>query len=118
MFIILIFVIQQLDGNILQPKLVGLSTGMTSFGVLCAIIIMGGYFGIIGMILGVPAFIVIGEFIRHTVHRRLTRKDLSTSLADYYLPGTIIIGADIAVNRLTAGLFSRSSGFSVKCSWL
>ena len=109
LFIILIFVIQQFDGNILKPKLVGMTTGMTSFGVLCSIIIMGGYFGIVGMMLGVPVFIVIGEFIRQAIRRRLIKKDLSVSLADYYLPGAPIISAEVEAERrgrLTAGLFN------------
>jgi predicted PurR-regulated permease PerM len=110
LFIILIFVIQQFDGNILKPKLVGMTTGMTSFGVLCSIIIMGGYFGIVGMMLGVPVFIVIGEFIRQAIRRRLIKKDLSVSLADYYLPGAPIISAEVEAerrgSRLTAGLFN------------
>ncbi len=109
LFIILIFIIQQFDGNILKPKLVGMSTGMTSFGVLCAIIIMGGYFGIVGFLLGVPVFIVLGEMIRHAIYHRLTKKDLSTSLADYYLPSSPVIGAEDREKRrgrLFAGLFN------------
>jgi predicted PurR-regulated permease PerM len=108
LFIILILVIQQLDGNILQPKLVGMTTGMTSFGVLCAIIIMGGYFGILGMILGVPVFIVLGEMIRQAIHRRLIKKDLSVSLADYYLSGSSVIDTEEEKRRvsLTARLFN------------
>ncbi len=89
-FAILLIIIQQLDGNIVLPKLVGSTTGMTSFGVLCAITIMGGYFGIIGMILGVPVFAVAGEVIRRLVNIGLKNKGMSVSLNDYYNPGVLI----------------------------
>ena len=93
-FIVAILIIQQIDGNIVLPKLVGSSTGMTSFGVLCAITIMGGYFGILGMILGVPVFVVCGELIRQIVNKILQKKNLSVSLADYYAPESLIIPTD------------------------
>ncbi len=93
-FAILLILIQQLDGNIVLPKLVGSSTGMTSFGVLCAITIMGGYFGIAGMILGVPVFAVAGELIRQLVNRGLAKKGMSVSLADYYASGPLLINKE------------------------
>ncbi len=87
LFIILLVLIQQIDGNFVLPKLVGSTTGMSSLGVLCAIMIMGGYFGIGGMVLGVPFFVVIGEIIRKLVNARLEARGMSVSLDDYYAVG-------------------------------
>lgn len=87
LFIILLVLIQQIDGNFVLPKLVGSTTGMSSLGVLCAIMIMGGYFGIGGMVLGVPFFVVIGEVIRKIVNARLEARGMSVSLDDYYAVG-------------------------------
>lgn len=87
LFIILLVLIQQIDGNFVLPKLVGSTTGMSSLGVLCAIMIMGGYFGIGGMVLGVPFFVVIGEVIRKVVNSRLEARGMSVSLDDYYAVG-------------------------------
>lgn len=83
-FLILLLVIQQIDGNFILPKLVGSTTGMTAFGVICAITIMGGYFGIAGMILGVPLFSVTSEIIKKLVEAKLEKKGMITSLATYY----------------------------------
>lgn len=88
LYVILIVLIQQFDGNVLFPKLASNSTGISSLGVICAIAVMGGYFGIVGMLLGVPFFVVAGELIRQLVNRRLERRGLSVSLADYYAAGT------------------------------
>ena len=57
-FIIFIFVLQQFDGNILGPKILGDSTGLGSFWVIFSITLFGGLFGIIGMVIGVPVFAV------------------------------------------------------------
>ncbi len=84
LFVILIVLIQQIDGNFVLPKLIGSSTGMSSLGVLCAITVMGGYFGIMGMILGVPCFVVIGELITRAINTRLTQRGLSLELSEYY----------------------------------
>lgn len=83
-FLILLLVIQQVDGNFILPKLVGSTTGMTAFGVICAITIMGGYFGIAGMVLGVPLFSVASEIIKKLVEAKLDKKGMDTALATYY----------------------------------
>lgn len=71
LFIVLIIIIQQIDGNIIAPIILGSSTGLTSLGVILAITIMGGYWGIFGMFLGVPLFAMIFEFIHEIVNERL-----------------------------------------------
>ena len=83
-FLILIIFIQQLDGNVIGPKILGDSTGISSLGVLIAIIIMGEYFGIIGMIIGVPIFAVLGVLINEVADAKLTQRGKSTYLDEYY----------------------------------
>ena len=89
-FAILILVIQQLDGNIIAPKVLGNSTNISSLGVIISITIMGDYFGIVGMIIGVPIFaagIAIGkEFIDH----RLRIADMPTDTAEYYTDDSLV----------------------------
>ena len=83
-FLILIILIQQLDGNVIGPKILGDSTGISSLGVLIAIIIMGEYFGIVGMIVGVPIFAVLGTLINEMADVRLAKRGKSTYLDTYY----------------------------------
>lgn len=82
-FIIFIIILQTFDGNILGPKILGESTGLSSFWVIFAILLFGGLFGIIGMFIGVPVFAVIYTGIRYVVNTLLMRKNLSTNTSDY-----------------------------------
>lgn len=66
-FAIFVLVLQQFDGNILGPKILGESTGLASFWVLFSIILFGGLFGFAGMVLGVPVFAMIYSIIRRLV---------------------------------------------------
>ena len=83
-FIILIIVIQQLDGNILCPIIQGNNTGISSLAVLISITVMGGLFGIVGMIIGVPVFAVIIELVKRSIENRLLKQNKSTDTTDYY----------------------------------
>lgn len=82
-FLILILVIQQLDGNIIGPKILGQSIGISAFWVLFSILVGGGLFGFSGMILGVPVFAVVYSLIDEYVSYRLANKNLSTATNDY-----------------------------------
>lgn len=82
-FIILILVIQQFDGNILGPKILGESTGLSGFWVIFSITIFGGLFGVLGMVAGVPVFAVIYTGIRYAVNRKLKKKNLPTEIQPY-----------------------------------
>jgi predicted PurR-regulated permease PerM len=73
-FLILIFLIQQFDGNILGPKLIGNKTGIKSFWVLFSILVFGGLFGFAGMIFGVPVFAVIYSVISDAINKKLDKK--------------------------------------------
>lgn len=82
-FIIFIFVLQQFDGNILGPKILGDSTGLSSFWVLFSILFFGGLMGFFGMIIGVPFFAVAYHLISQAVNKALQKKELSTNTDDY-----------------------------------
>ena len=83
-FVIMIVLLQQLDGNIIGPAIIGDSTGLSPFWVMFAIFVGGGMFGFVGMILGVPIFAVLYEIVSEFVSYRLSEKNLSTATADYY----------------------------------
>ena len=89
-FLILILLIQQLDGNIIGPKILGDSTGLSSLGVIVSIVIMGSYFGIIGMILGVPIFAVVVAIIKEILEDRLHDKNLPVETAEYYEKNSLV----------------------------
>ena len=74
-FIIMIIVLQQLDGNVLAPKILGDSTGLSSFWVIVAILVGGGLWGILGMFIGVPTFACIYTGIRKFSEWRLEKRD-------------------------------------------
>lgn len=82
-FIIFILVLQQLDGNVIGPKILGDSTGLSAFWVVFALLVAGGLFGIVGMLLGVPAFAVIYYIVTMLVNHRLEVKNLPVSSASY-----------------------------------
>ena len=82
-FIIFILVLQQFDGNILGPKILGDSTGLSSFMVIVAIMIGGGLFGIPGMIVGVPVFAVIYAALCNLISHSLKGKDMPAQMEEY-----------------------------------
>lgn len=82
-FIIFIFVLQQLDGNVIGPKILGNTTGVSSFWVLFAILLFGGMWGVVGMVIGVPLFAVIYDIIRKLVYRGLRKHKSESMITDY-----------------------------------
>ncbi len=82
-FIIFIVLLQQFDGNILGPKILGDSTGLSSFWVLFSILLFGGLFGFVGMIIGVPTFAVIYRLTREVTASLLEKKNLSADISRY-----------------------------------
>ena len=75
-FVIFILALQQFDGNILGPKILGNSTGLSGFWVIFAITFFGGLFGVVGMIVGVPIFAVIYAAIKSLTNALLQKKKL------------------------------------------
>ena len=82
-FVIFVIILQQFDGNILGPKILGDSTGLPAFWVMFAIFVGGGFFGFAGMLLGVPVFAVIYAITRESVEERLKKKSLPVSTEEY-----------------------------------
>lgn len=78
-----IIVIQQLDGNLIGPKIIGNSTGVSSLWIIVSIIIFGGLFGIVGMVIAVPAFAIIYKWFKRIVEKKLDDKGMSTNTMDY-----------------------------------
>ena len=93
-FLITILLLQQFDGNILGPKILGGSTGLSSFMVIVAILLFGGLFGIPGMIIGVPVWAVIVAGLKYLRNSWLKKKELPTDdklyqEIDFFNPDTL-----------------------------
>lgn len=83
-FIIFIIVLQQVDGNVIGPKILGNTVGISGFWVLISITIAAGIFGFAGMLLGVPVFAVIYLIISDIVNSALRKKQKTTVTDEYY----------------------------------
>ena len=82
-FIIFIILLQQLDGNVIGPKILGDSTGISSFWVIVAILVGGGFFGVPGMFFGVPVFACLRMLVKWLMDRRLARRGMPTEASAY-----------------------------------
>ena len=82
-FLLIVFVIQQIDGNIIGPKILGDSIGISAFWILFAILVAGKFLGIVGMVIGVPLFAVVYSIIKEIVEERLRKKGLKVQTEDY-----------------------------------
>ena len=89
---IIIVVLQQFDSNYLTPAIVGKSVGLSPFYVLVAILLGGGLFGVLGMLLAVPVGAVIYGYIKSSLENKLEEKNLPTKTNDYVMkPGARIL---------------------------
>ena len=82
-FGIFIIALQQFDGNILGPKIMGDKLNLNAFWIIFAVLIMTGILGLTGMLIGVPLFAVIYMFINNDIHKRLKEKGKSENTEDY-----------------------------------
>ena len=82
-FAIMVLVLQQLDGNVIGPKILGKTTKLASFWVMFAIIVGGGLFGLPGMILGVPVFAIIYAYTSGAINSKLCEKEMPTDTLVY-----------------------------------
>lgn len=82
-FLVLIIIIMQVDGNIIGPKILGESIGLGSFWVLFSILIFGSLFGLLGMIVAVPVFALIFRTVKKWSTSRLRKKQLPDETKDY-----------------------------------
>ena len=82
-FVIFILILQQLDGNVIGPMILGDATGLSGFWVVVSILVFGSFWGVAGMILAVPTFAVIYQIIAEITNRLIRRRGLSTDTTDY-----------------------------------
>ena len=82
-FLIFIVILQQVDGNIIGPKILGNTTGVSSFWVLFSILLFGGLWGIVGMVIAVPLFGVIYDIIRKLISRGLRKNKHEDMMEEY-----------------------------------
>lgn len=78
-FLIFIIILQQFDGNILGPKILGETVGISGFWIMVSVIVGGGLFGVPGMLLGVPIFAAIYTLVDEGVERRLRKKEIAAN---------------------------------------
>ena len=83
-FVLFVLVLQQVDGNIIGPKILGNTTGLSSFWVLFAILLFGGLWGFVGMIIGVPLFAVIYDVLKKFVLHGLRRNEEMELVTTYH----------------------------------
>lgn len=86
-FVIFVLALQQLDGNVIGPKILGNTTGLSSLWVIIAILVGGGFFGVVGMFFGVPVCACLNSLINFFVDARLRKKGLSPESAEYTAGG-------------------------------
>lgn len=82
-FLLIIFVIQQLDGNIIGPKILGDSIGISAFWILFSLLVAGKLLGLVGMIIGVPLFAIIYSILKDIIEEKLSKKGLPKDTHDY-----------------------------------
>ncbi len=75
-FVVFILILQQFDGNLIGPKILGNSTGLSSFWVIFSITLFGGLFGILGMVVGVPIFAILYTAVKSIVNSTLIKKNM------------------------------------------
>ena len=78
-----VFALQQLDGNVIGPAILGDSTGISSFWVIVSILVGGGFFGVLGMFLAVPTFAALQTLVKFLVDRRLEKRGMPTEANAY-----------------------------------
>lgn len=82
-FVLFIFVLQQIDGNVIGPKILGDKTGVGSFWVLFSILLFGGLFGFVGMIIAVPLWAIITRLFDEFISHKLVKRGYPATLEEY-----------------------------------
>ncbi|MBQ9797503.1 MAG: AI-2E family transporter [Clostridia bacterium] len=89
-FLLIVFIIYQIDINIISPRILGYNTGVSALCVIIAISTMGAVFGIVGMIIAVPLFATVIDLLDAFLHQRLQHKRLPDDVENYYAPDPIL----------------------------
>lgn len=108
-FLIFVIILQQVDGNIIGPKILGDSTGLSSFWVMFSILLGSGLFGVLGMLLGCPIFAVIYYIIEKIVHFFLQKKSMPID-TEVYIEAT---GVEPDNNKIRYGEYADEAGITV-----
>lgn len=82
-FLLIIFIIQQLDGNVIGPKILGDSIGISAFWIVFSILVAGKLLGLLGMVIGVPLFAIFYSIVKEYIENKLKRKGLKVETKDY-----------------------------------
>ncbi len=98
-FVIFIIILQQIDGNIIGPKILGDSTGLSPLWVLVAIIVGNGLLGVIGMLIGVPTFAVLYSIVSDIIKSRLRDKSIETDTKSYTIKIDKFYGEKVEKNE-------------------
>ncbi|MBR5679862.1 MAG: AI-2E family transporter, partial [Clostridia bacterium] len=83
-FILMVVLLQQLDGNVIGPKILGDFVGLNSLWIIISITVMGGFFNVFGMFFGVPTFAVIYAVVKELTERKLESNGLPRPTEEYY----------------------------------
>ncbi|MBE6600073.1 MAG: AI-2E family transporter [Ruminococcaceae bacterium] len=83
-YVIIVLIIMQISGNYISPKIVGNRTGLTPLGAIVALTLMSGYFGLVGMFLGIPICAIVVEVLWTKSDSRLRKNQLATEIEAYY----------------------------------
>lgn len=86
-FVIFIIILQQIDGNVICPRILGGTIGLNGFWIIFSIVVFGALFGMVGLIIGVPAFAMLYTWLKRWVARRLSRRSLPQDTLSYSIPG-------------------------------
>ena len=113
-FLVIILIIQQLDGNVIGPSIVRNVIGIESFWVLVAVLIGGGLFGFAGMVFGVPVFAVIYRYADKMTMRKLRKNNKASHTSDYFTLEQFGIDADDINLEKKSGGFTLLKRFSKK----
>lgn len=82
-FVIIIIIIQQIDGNIIGPKILGDSIGISAFWILFSLLVAAKFMGFVGMVIGVPLFAIFYSIIKEIVELKLSKKGLPINTEEY-----------------------------------
>ena len=81
--LIVIVAVHAIDGNLISPKIIGKSIGISSMWVVISILVLGNFMGVFGMFIAVPLFTIVYNLVKDLIHKILERKNLSTKTSDY-----------------------------------
>ena len=98
-FLLFIFLLQQLDGNYIGPKILGESLGISSFWILFSILVAGKFLGVMGLIVGVPIFVLVYSIVKEYVELKLEAKGLPVITDQYGEPGVLSGQTDKALKK-------------------